>query len=98
MPAIALQAKHLIEIKEGVTMSNMSYCRFRNTNQDLTDCFEALNNDEELSDSEANAAISMLINMVEFLEDKYIITNVPADYKEDIRKYINSFGEYEEEE
>ena len=36
-------------------MSNMSYCRFENTNADLRDCEEWLNENEpdKLSDSEA---------------------------------------------
>jgi len=33
-------------------MSNMSYCRFENTWKDLVDCREALDNNEELSESE----------------------------------------------
>lgn len=35
-------------------MSNMSYCRFQNTYQDLVDCYEALNDDEDLSEVEKN--------------------------------------------
>lgn len=34
-------------------MANMSYCRFHNTLQDLNDCYEALCNEEELSQAEA---------------------------------------------
>lgn len=34
-------------------MSNMSYCRFENTYGDLQDCLEALNEQDELSESEA---------------------------------------------
>lgn len=34
-------------------MSNMSYCRFRNTVPDLKDCYD--NMDEEMSEEEAKA-------------------------------------------
>ncbi len=37
-------------------MSNMSYCRFRNTIHDLNDCAEALIDDEPLSEEESKAA------------------------------------------
>lgn len=33
-------------------MANMSYCRFHNTLLDLQDCYEALCNEEELSEAE----------------------------------------------
>ena len=36
-------------------MSNMSYCRFENTNADLEDCYEHLHDDKDLSSSEAYA-------------------------------------------
>ena len=36
-------------------MSNMSYCRFRNTLSDLRDCYDALRNEEELNEEEERA-------------------------------------------
>ena len=36
-------------------MANMSYCRFQNTLQDLRDCYNALIDDQELSDEELRA-------------------------------------------
>ena len=33
-------------------MSNMSYCRFENTANDLDDCFEHWDDDEELTEEE----------------------------------------------
>jgi len=33
-------------------MSNMSYCRFENTSNDLAKCYDALVEGEELSESE----------------------------------------------
>lgn len=51
-------------------MSNMSYCRFRNTETDLDDCAEALeellggeaydDEEESLSEEELSAAISLV--------------------------------------
>lgn len=45
-------------------MSNMSYCRFRNTLKDLRDCEEALNNltalSQIVSDEERMAAESLV--------------------------------------
>ena len=40
-------------------MSNMSYCRFENTLQDLEDCYEHMS-DEPLSDSEASYKTRMI--------------------------------------
>ena len=39
-------------------MSNMSYCRFQNTLQDLRDCYE--NIEEEVSQDEHQARLKML--------------------------------------
>lgn len=45
-------------------MSNMSYCRFQNTLQDLRDCAETLKNIDynlaELSKDEAKAAAALI--------------------------------------
>jgi hypothetical protein len=58
-------------------MSNMSYCRFRNTLQDFEDCFDFLRNgDEKLSYEELRAAISLirraedLVEMFEGMDDE----------------------------
>jgi hypothetical protein len=40
--------------EEGVTMSNMSYCRFQNTVGDLVDCHQNMD-DEDLSYEEKRA-------------------------------------------
>lgn len=49
-------------------MANMSYCRFRNTNLDMSDCIDVLYDGEELSDSEFKACRNMFENVLEFLE------------------------------
>jgi hypothetical protein len=44
-------------------MSNMSYCRFRNTLADLRDCYESMSevmNLEHLSDEEQKAAQALI--------------------------------------
>jgi len=46
----------------------MSYCRFRNTERDLEDCIEALQNDEISSDEEWEAMKRMVNLCEEFLE------------------------------
>ena len=48
-------------------MSNMSYCRFRNTRNDLSDCLEALRDNDELSEEEAKAARWMFEDFIDFL-------------------------------
>lgn len=42
-------------------MSNMSYCRFRNTLNDLRDCSKHMDDDEDLSEDESNARDSMML-------------------------------------
>ena len=54
-------------------MSNMSYCRFRNTETDLRDCFIALDEREELSMDEERAARRMIDMIVERLIDYGVI-------------------------
>jgi uncharacterized protein YjiS (DUF1127 family) len=55
-------------------MSNMSYCRFRNTLGDLNDCLDALEDIggdlSELGDEEA-AAAKRLIEMCRQIADDY---------------------------
>lgn len=59
-------------------MSNMSYCRFENTNTDLADCIEALEglrggDQGSLSDSElmkAKALVSQCAQLIEMIQDE----------------------------
>lgn len=53
-------------------MSNMSYCRFRNTLQDLNDCFEHI--DDDVSDAEDKARrrlIDICREIADFYPDEY---------------------------
>lgn len=47
-------------------MSNMSYCRFHNTNIDLADCLAAINDGDELSENEFDACKRMFERFIEF--------------------------------
>ena len=51
-------------------MSNMSYCRFQNTNMDLSDCAEAINNEEiiNLSQAEQRAFLDLIAKCKEIAE------------------------------
>ena len=54
-------------------MANMSYCRFRNTKTDLSDCLDALFLLEKLSRDEAIAGKKMFIEFLTFCRDYEII-------------------------
>lgn len=59
-------------------MANMSYCRFRNTYNDMMDCLDAIYDNEALSDDEFIACQNMFEKILEFLED-YDICEVDWD-------------------
>lgn len=44
-------------------MSNMSYCRFRNTEMDLQDCYDTMSEGEEPESKEEKDAKKRLINL-----------------------------------
>ena len=51
-------------------MSNMSYCRFRNTLADLNDCHDAMEDGPEgLSAEEFRARLAIIKRCVEIAED-----------------------------
>lgn len=54
-------------------MGNMHYCRFHNTRMDVNECLDALDEREQLSPSEADAARQMLKAFVEFLTAEGVI-------------------------
>lgn len=53
-------------------MSNMSYCRFRNTLQDLRDCYDSMD-DEPLSEEEKLARRALIL----------MCRNISDDYTDD---------------
>lgn len=59
-------------------MSNMSYCRFTNTSGDVSACLNALREDEQLSDFEVSAGISMFKEFLAFCMDYDIIEGYDA--------------------
>jgi len=52
-------------------MANMSYCRFRNTLEDLLDCYNALDDEgiDDLSHEEKRAALKLIQTCVELAEE-----------------------------
>lgn len=54
-------------------MSNMSYCRFTNTRNDLNDCLDAIREDKRLSDAEAKAGRWMFDEFLSFCREYGII-------------------------
>lgn len=53
-------------------MANMSYCRFHNTEMDMSDCIEALEYGNSLSESEARKCIQMFEEIVDYLYNEGI--------------------------
>ena len=51
-------------------MANMSYCRFENTYNDLNDCYEAMNEHEDLSESEIKH-LKWMIEMCQNIVDDF---------------------------
>jgi hypothetical protein len=56
-------------------MANMSYCRFQNTLQDLSDCYENMD-DEDLSAEEKRARKALLV-LCERIVDDYMFDGSP---------------------
>lgn len=55
-------------------MANMSYCRFRNTLEDLRDCYKNMTDD--LSDEE-KAARFELLKLCDMIVGDYVFEGVP---------------------
>ncbi|EDT84534.1 hypothetical protein EXN65_05630 [Clostridium botulinum] len=70
-------------------MSNMSYCRFQNTVEDLEECLNALTDREELSIRENNAAKRMLKNIAEWIRAECIVDGDGEIDYEEIESIIN---------
>lgn len=68
-------------------MSNMNYCRFQNTYQDLYDCYENdpknIWFDEEFSENEAKARDKMIKLMKVYLEDMWYTITKEESNQED---------------
>ena len=80
-------------------MSNMSYCRFHNTNIDLHDCLSALEDGDELSQPEYESCVGMFNLFVGFLIDNGIVEDDGEleDRLEDFFDNINREGKTNED-
>lgn len=68
-------------------MSNMSYCRFENTERDLMECIDAASEREISSDYEKRAFLRMCKVMANFLIRENLI-NEECEYDEERAKEI----------
>lgn len=80
-------------------MSNMSYCRFHNTNIDLHDCIWALEDNDELSKPEYEKCVEMFERIITFLVDNGIIDedNELEERLKDFFESINREGKTNED-
>ena len=76
-------------------MPNMSYCRFHNTRLDLSECLDALYDEEELSVSEARAARNMFQMFLDYCLREDIIERYDLEPFDEI---LNNLKEDDEEE
>ncbi len=60
-------------------MANMSYCRFRNTGDDLGDCLDAIREGKRISDDEARAGRRMFKIFLEFCQENEIVESYDAE-------------------
>ena len=80
-------------------MSNMSYCRFRNTLEDLRDCINNFE-DNELSEEEAQARYQMVSSIVHLVERYNLLEDESyvESFNPDSESYQFGSDEYYEEE
>jgi hypothetical protein len=76
-------------------MSNMNYCRFRNTETDVCDCLNALEEREYTSEEERKSARRLLLNVLGFCSNEGIIEGF---YIERIDKMLDKCKDEREEE
>ena len=74
-------------------MANMSYCRFRNTRDDLRDCLDVFREDKLLSTEEARAGRWMFEEFLDFCRENCIITGYD---KEEIKGLFDDQTEKED--
>jgi len=65
-------------------MSNMSYCRFRNTRLDLGYCLDALADEETLSETERKSGHLMFKEFLNFCMNNGVISGFDADAVENL--------------
>ena len=74
---------------------NMSYCRFHNTRLDLSDCIDALLDEDELSASEARDARNMFQMFLDYCLREDIIKRYDL---ETFDKILDNLKEEDEDE
>jgi hypothetical protein len=79
-------------------MSNMGYCRWRNTANDLSDCLDSFENGDSICSAEANSAVLMFREVLDYFFDNGVINEAPDDGAYDeIDRLIMSMTEKEED-
>lgn len=76
-------------------MANMNYCRFENTNYDLGECLEALEERNIASNSEKRYAKRMLEKVLNFCQEEGIINHYDFDR---LKEIITECSEQDDEE
>lgn len=76
-------------------MASMSYCRFRNTNIDLSNCLETLryrdfDGDKGLSKEEHRACVEMFQDFINFCFDEGIIEDENGELDERLEEFLNN--------
>ena len=70
-------------------MANMSYCRFHNTNLDLMDCLEALNDEKKLSKEEFRCCKNLFRQFIAFCYDEGIIEDEDGELDERLEEFFD---------
>ena len=73
-------------------MANMSYCRFHNTNMDLRDCLEALEDGSELSTDEFIACKNMFRKFIDFCYDEGIIEDEDGELDDRLEEFFDGLN------
>lgn len=66
-------------------MSNMSYCRFQNTYEDVAECLDALEGQKPLSSEEYYAALDLFKTVLQFCTEEGFIEDYDLGR---IREYL----------
>ena len=73
-------------------MGNMSYCRFHNTNIDLQDCLDTLNEGEALSKNEFFACKEMFERFIYFCCDEGIIEDENGELDDRLEEFFKGIN------
>jgi len=78
-------------------MGNMSYCKFRNTLNDLRECINAIEEREQLSEDEHQACSKMITEMTNFLENAGLAESTD-DFDETYNTILREMKESDEDD